>query len=217
MKTIKKLFFYFIIFSIPLSSCKTYKAKRLDSVEQMDFLKKHVLLVRLNSHENKIKALREISEYGQAEVLREKDKEENQKTIDAFKNNFTFSKVYFFNPSDGHDLKYGKYDELHLFDADKNEITDKSFLSEGYLVATFGYVHQDPLVFETDGDHKLPAGGTGSTEALVIMDKDYVQLSKPFPFRVITTSNSAYKNDAVAELDQNFKAFYQKHRWRMED
>ena len=211
---------YFIcIFAtvICVSSCKTYKAKRVDAVGQLEMVKENALLVRLNSHNNKVEALRKASEFEEAERLLQNDIEENQKTIEAFRENYTFSKVYFFQSSDGNKLKNGEYDQVTLFDTDNNEIHDKAFLKNGYLVATFSSVYQYQLVYEDGEQIRVPIAGIGGLPALVVLDKDYIQLSNPFPFRVPTMYNEDFKKGAVKELDLQFHQFYRKHVWRIID
>jgi len=173
--------------------------------------KNNTLLVRLNSAENKIKALQQIPEYGTAEILRLKIIEENQKTINAFKENYHFSKVYFFETSEAHNLKYQKFDQVKLSDVNNVEVTDKSFLKDGYLVTTFGQVVQDPLIYEDNKNTRYQVAGTNSLPGLVILDSDYVQLKKPFPFRVMTNHNEASKEESVTLLNSNFEQFYFKY------
>ena len=196
---------------ILLSSCKSYKAVRKNSFEQIAMLQNNTLLVRLNSSQNKIKALKAVNEFGEAEETRRKEIEENEKTILAFKNNYNFSRVYFFDPIEAHKLKDKKFNQVELFDSNNEIVSDNAFLKDGYLVATFGNVYQDLFIYEGEENARTPIGGTNGKSALVILDEDYIQLRKPFPFRVIITNNKEYKRDAVNKLNNQLHRFNNKY------
>lgn len=74
------------------------------------------------------------------------------------------------------------------------------------MVSSFGASYGDEIVHE-DGTRSSSAGGTNSFPALVVMDHDYVQLKRPFPYRVPLKGS---KSDAVKLLNQKFKKYLNK-------
>lgn len=199
-----------LLLAVFLVSCKTYVAKRMTSYDYIQLIKENGLLVRLESAEKKVRYLDKNNNSKGVEAERKKVDKENQKLMKTFKDHFDFCDVFFFHPNDAHELKAGKFNKVKLYTSDAEEIKDNSFLREGYLVSSFGTAHGDQYIYD-DGEKRVSLGGTGGASALVVMDKDYIQLSNPFPYRALLSNGKNKKREAVKMLNQEFKNYYYKY------
>ena len=197
-----------ILLLASFSNCKNQKALRRTSFNEIQTLKNNALLVRLHTAEHIIAALEKRNLHEEAEAARERVKKGNIRTVNAFKNNYTFSKVYFFHSGESNKLKNKNFDEVVLVDADGNPVQDRSFLKAGYLVATFGVVYHDQLIYTDSSDVKHSVAGVQGTPGLVVMDRDYVQLNKPFPFKVASPFSTDFKEGAVSALNKRLNRYY---------
>ena len=199
-----------LLLLLPLcfSNCKNQKALRRASFNEIQTLKNNALLVRLHTADHIIEALEKRNLHKEAEEARERVKKGNIRTVNAFKNNYTFSKVYFFQSGESNNLKNKNFDEVVLVDADGNTVQDRSFLKAGYLVATFGVVYHDQLFYTDSSDVKYSVAGVQGTPGLVVMDRDYIQLNKPFPFKVAVPFSTEFKEGAVSVLNKRLNRYY---------
>jgi hypothetical protein len=209
---LKRIILFLLITGI--FSCKSYRVQRLNAFDQIDILKNNTLIVRLNTSDNKIFALKNNNRFDEADKETIRIIEENQKTIDAFKLHYNFSQVYFIQPSEGELLRQMEYKEVKLINTNGKILSDNLFLKKGYLIATFGRVYQEQFIYEDKNNRRHSLGGTTSVPALVILDSDYIQLKRPFPFRILTSSHESYKEDAVKALNIELESFYRKKESR---
>ena len=200
--------FLLLLLPLFLLNCKNQKALRRASFNEIQTLKNNALLVRLHTAEHIIDALEKRNLHKEAEATLERVEKGNARTIEAFKNQYTFSKVYFFHSGESNKLKNKNFDEVVLVDADGNPVQDLSFLKAGYLVATFGMVYHDQLIYTDSSDVKYPVAGVQGTPGLVVMDRDYVQLNKPFPFKITFPFSADFKEGAVSVLNKRLNRYY---------
>ena len=174
----------------------SYRKKRMiASQKQIMQLKESVLLVRLKTAENKINALKKVGMDEKAEMVRSEQEFENKSIISAFNNYFNFCPVQFFFSNHSVDIKNRQFEGVFLDDSLKVDPSIKLDTTIQFMVADFSSIEQDTAKYlshyshETVGDDvqkKVSNYYTSSTEfdfdALRILDQNFVQLNKPFPY-----------------------------------
>lgn len=200
----RRIVFFLLVLLTGFSACKNYKIQRNRSFSQIEILKNNVLLVRLNTAHSKIEYLKNAGKLDLAEKEEQRITEKNRKTMEAFRERYDFSKVYFFYTDAADALKHGRFDEVELFDAGMRPVSDRSFLKRGYLVAAFASVYQDQTFVEGTDNARYAVAGTSGLPALVVMDAEYIQLRKPFPYRIMIDPTSAYEPES--DLSTSFSS-----------
>lgn len=164
--------------------------------QQINDLHNGALLVRLKTGQNTINALIKSGQTDLAEKRKQKINEENLRIINAFKSEFNFCPVYFFYSNDSKLVSEGKFDEVKFID-EKLQVIDKfKFEFENFLIAEFGEVKGDTTKFyshstmqttdhfSTEPQATYYGGGSTGAKGLIIKDKNFAQLRRPFPFFV---------------------------------
>lgn len=184
--------------------------RRSAAFDNIELLKENVLLVRLKSADKKIAALTKANKDEAVAKTKQKLKAQNESIINAFKENFTFCKIYFFYANEAKFLRQHQYDHITLYDSDNKEVQDKSFIKNGHLIAAFDYIHEYQFVEETDSV-RMVAAATYSYPSLVVMDKDFVPLPPPFPRRVLTKYDLLLDPIEVVALNVQLFEYQEKH------
>lgn len=161
---------------------------------QIRELHKGVLLVRMRNPQLSIAALEQAGMQAKAIVLRQEVEDENQLIAQTFETHYDFSKVYFFYSQHSSDIRKGNFNGIllnHQLVADSSIDISKE---QAIYTAEFGQVGEDTLAFyeytsyEGGGafQNKAQAHFYGTQhigfDALVISDRDFNQLSRPFPY-----------------------------------
>ncbi len=126
-------------------------------------LKRGMLLVRLQTSENKIKALQNLGRVDEAEEVALAQYQENKESLLAFSQAFTFCPVYFFYAADSEAIMEGNLSG-HIFTSDMQPVTDTDSLPSQFFTGEFS------------ATTNLAIAG------FIIMDEDLVPLEAPFPF-----------------------------------
>jgi len=207
------LIYLLILFSIltAFSSCQKYKARRANAFSNIEMLRDNVLLVRLKSADKKIAALQKTNNKVDIAKTKQQLSEQNKSIKNAFKDNFKFSKTYFFYANEAKFLRKQQFDKITLYDINNKPIGDQSCLEKGYLIAALDYIHEYEFLEETDSVRKVVSATMGFP-SLVLMDKDFVSLSKPFPRRIINRNGDLLDADEVAQLDFQLFKYYKRHQ-----
>jgi hypothetical protein len=152
------IFILFVI--IPLFSAA--QVKKEIAMEHIQTLQEGALLVRLKTSKNKINALKEAGKEKEAERMVRFQELENKAIASAFITAYNFSPVYFFYSSSSENLAKGNL-KGHILNSEL--VPDTSILPSGksFLIAEFDV---------------SPSTGVKS---LVVRDKDFNYLKKPFP------------------------------------
>ncbi|MEA3495674.1 MAG: outer membrane beta-barrel protein [Bacteroidota bacterium] len=145
------------------------------SYKQIKEMKNAVLVVRLKSSSNKIKALKEKGDFDMAKKVEQEQRKENLEILRTFKKHFDFCKVYFVSNKNTAEVKKNGFKNVFLNDSlviDKNIIvkTNKIFVAE------FGIIDQ-----QEEGN---PVISDAEIHALIIKNENFKQLHTPFPFYV---------------------------------
>lgn len=207
-----------LILCVSFSNCKSYQARRSQASGQIALLKDQALLVRLLSKQRTIDALKQANNFKEANYIEEQTTEFNRKIVEAFRQYYTFSNVYFFYSGESTKLKNGQFDQVQLFDTGNRPVANPALLSAGYLVAGIGKIYQDIALSGDSTSRHLQVGMSG-LPALVVMDKDYVQLAKPFPHAFDFGSETKFKPRAIFAMNKRLTKYYsravrRKHRFR---
>ena len=186
------------------------KKRKIESQNQILQMKESVLLVRLKTAENKINALKKVGMDEKAEMVRSVQEFENKSIISAFNKYFNFCPVQFFFSNHSVDVKNRRFDGIFLDDSLQVDASIKLDTNIRFMVADFSSIEQDTAKYlshysyETVGEDvpkKVSSYYTSSTEfdfdALRILDHNFVQLNKPFPYytAIITKRNKRSKEE----------------------
>jgi hypothetical protein len=186
-------------------------------------LKNGTLLVRLMTSENKIKALQNAGYPEKAEEAKAEQAAINNKIAEAFRLNFNFCRVFFFYSSASEEVKQLQFKgNLLGYNLEPAAVIDPPI--EAFFVAEFGDLQQtDEKYRDSESFRETDSGGReaqttyyGSPDmglpALLIRDRDFIQLRDPFPYYVRTyESLSPVKRTAeksVKKLNGKLQDYY---------
>ncbi len=171
------------------------KMRAKESETQIIKLKETALLVRLKTSENKINALKEVGQYEKAEKVKLIQEYENQKIISAFKKKYDFSEVFFFYSYDSENVRLKQFENVFLNEKLEADSTIAFNSNGAFFIAEFGYLSQDTLKhYSHTSIDPAKNGGVESRPnyykspsnfdlyALRIMDHNFVQLDRKFPY-----------------------------------
>ena len=189
---------------------QSYRRKKIEaSRNQIKRLKSGVLLIRLRTSTNTINALRQAGKNDKADKLQVKQEAENKKIINAFKNYFSFCDVRFFSSNHSQLVKEKQFNHIFLNDSLAIDTSIKLDAQVPFLVAEFGYIEPDTnKIFshyayepaENGNLKKTAKHYSTSTEidfyALRIMDENFIQLNKPFPYYTRTTDKTVQLHES---------------------
>jgi hypothetical protein len=186
------------------------------ATKQIHELKNGYVLIRLSTRSKTIEDLQRIGKNRAAEEIKKDQDEKNRKIIAAFNKNFNFCEYRFFYSQYSDEIKKGHYKFLVF---DKNMQPDNSFSLEGknYFVAEFGTLEADTSIAASDvtlevkDDFDVANKKVNYTKspnkiyALIIKDKNYYQLRRPFPYYASGLST----DKMVRKMNSKLKNFYQ--------
>lgn len=164
-----------------------------EGIRQINRLKEGVLLVRLKTSQNKIKALEKVGLKERALQTAEHQKQQNLKIVNAFRKHYAFSEVQFFY---SHNTKTVKEKNLkNIFLDDSLNIDSSIKIQEKpYLIAEYAQIEQDTARFYSHSELEIVGNFQavmvdryeGSTNfgfrALVIRNENFEQMVEPFPY-----------------------------------
>lgn len=166
--------------------CKAFAEKSIQEISG------GVLLVRLNFRQRQIDYLNNREDSIAAKQVRKKAMSVNKKIVDAFSEKFDFCTVYFFKMADSKHLKNQDFDSLTFYDHSFQEVENTGIEADNYLIGEFGRIKQDTSKYYNDdridlsvekSKTKVYSGGSkNGREAFVIMDRNFQQIQKPFPY-----------------------------------
>lgn len=177
------------------------------------------LLVRLSFRQKQVDYLMQ-RDSSEAKKVQEKAMSKNLKITKAFQDKYTFSGVYFFEASDSKHLKNQEFDSVTFYDHNL-QVVDASLLqSDNYLIGEFGRIQQDTAQYYA-GDRiytqhskektKVYYGGSkNGREAFIIMDRNFQQIRKPFPYfsplQPFMSEQGRYRK-ALVVLEEKFEKY----------
>lgn len=155
------------------------------------------LLVRLKTRVTTIETMRQHGLAKRADKIERIQTEENRKIIIAFREYFDFCPVYFFYSDYSQHVTNGAWSEV-AFVNDSGHI-DSSIIFDGrpFLMAEFANIQADTMKYfaghymAADGKRlerreAFRSGPGFEFHALVVKNKNFVQIAAPFPYYVRT-------------------------------
>lgn len=195
------------------TNCRSIKVRKLSCIDQVEKLKAGALLVRLKTSENKISKLIEYGRNSEAEKVKREQLEDNLNIIQAFKNHFEFCPVYFFLSGNSKQVRSGELG--NIFVNENLEIDTTIQFTGEYLTADFSRTQGVPT--KDENGTQVATTSSFGLPALVVMDKNFVQMSNPFPatVRVPMFRDAIIKDRAVQSLNNDlFYFYYEGRRWK---
>jgi len=186
-------------------------------------MKDGALLVRLQTRSQSIETLKDRGMEDKAKQLEERQRNQNLEYVEAFISEFDFAPVYFFRSEDSKLVKEGRLDEVVFLDGEMNADSSIKVMKKIIYTAEFGTV--DPDDSKRREDYRLEKDSSGvkqkptyygsadmGFEALVIMNDQFVQLRRPFPYYVRTFGKKGIINRSpkktVRKMNEKLFQFY---------
>ena len=165
-------------------------------------LKKGALLVRLKTRKASIDALRKTGQNKKADKLHKQVFEDNRKVIQSFKKHYSFSDVYFFYSTESDEVRNGNLSGIFLNENTLEVDTDKQIdiTQQHYMILDIG-----PLKIPVSDDSEYQH--TSLSRALVMKDKDFEQMYRPFPFYINAMDKSNIHNQVI-RLNTKLHSYY---------
>jgi hypothetical protein len=173
------------------SNCKSVNFRKDTATDQLNNMQSGVMFIRLPTNEAKIAKLKTM---GRSDLAKKESAEMAQFHSDilkSFEKNFTFCPVYYYYSDKSVEVKNGNFDG-NLFDAKLNNVSALPFSKKQKFYAEFGFVHQEELTVEKNGQ-SVKVAGLGGKKAFVIRTHEGIQPLSPFPY----TINYYYKGDGT--------------------
>jgi len=192
-------FLFLLLGSLLLTNCKTYYARQDISWKEIETLKDGALLVRLQTSGNKIEKLKEAGELAKALETEKNQKQRNERIAEAFENYFDFCPVYFFYSDNSRKLKKGEFSGI-LMNSRFETVEATQLGPDAWLMAEFG---------QTQVSLSEGGGVSRGSIALVIKDRDFIQLQDPFPaYAGWSILKEANEDSSVEKMNQDLHIFY---------
>lgn len=176
-------------------------SRRVAAKQQIRALDDGMLLVRLRTAQPLIDRLKNYGAPDKTEEVIKKVDEENLDIVDAFESHYVFSKVYYFYSTFSTEVKNG--DLSSVMNADLEIVSFSQSDTADYYIAEFANLKPDTGRYYIDSSIEPdPNGGLrrvkrygdydigANIQALVIKDKNYIQLRDPFPYYKRSILNS---------------------------
>ncbi len=219
---------YFVLFLIGITICpEQLSAQNKPPIEQImraniQKLKDGVLLVRLQTREQSITALRQNGQEADAKQLETNQAIYNREIIKAFRSGFDYCPVLFFFSNYSDQVLTGNTDVVIFLNDSLQPDQSIKLEGRGFLIAEFGVLQQDTAVFFQDNyyyygaegreeQRSVSGGADQKLPALRIMDERFLQLAYPFPYYARTYQDppSVKKiNKAVVKMNTLLKEYY---------
>jgi hypothetical protein len=193
--------------------------------EKIRMLKNGALLVRLQTKENSINALRDAGNQETADKVEKQQQQFNKNLIAAFRNKYDFSPVYFFTSNYSEALLSGNLDKVVF--VNDSVLPDPSIriTQTGFLIAEAGALEPDTAAYFEDQYYDYSSNlakkesyyGSSNMgiDAIRIMNNKFVQLKGPFPYYVRLYSSLPVERDlqkAVEKLNKKLSAYYEQKK-----
>jgi hypothetical protein len=200
------------------SSCSVIFNNRRTAYRQIDEIKSTAMLVRFRSPDKQVAFLKSHNKNKEAQDLLTEVEKENKMIFEAFNAEYDFSDYYFITYDDYQNIRNDDYDQVLLIDKEGNTVNNKRFLENGFHIISFEGAYETQF-FSTDASGKrTPGGGSKKVAALAVLDHEFIQLIKPFPYSAGSymllkdprsrKEISDNKTQLVQELNNRLHQFY---------
>ena len=152
------------------------------------------LLVRLKTNSNAISKLKEKGNYDLATNVERETYLKNKVIVRGFINEFKFCPVYFFYSDFSDSVKYKRLENIFL---DSNLLINPAILCKApfYLIAEQGSIYDlnNEFISEANANSFSNIGNERKKVAIVIKNRFFNQLQRPFPYYQAGYSMKKYK------------------------
>lgn len=177
------------------------------AAQQIKNLKDGALVVRLKTNERSIEAYKKSGMLDLAGKLIAENKERNQKLLEAFRQFYDFSSLYFIEAKNTSALINGAQ---HIFLSDSLTVdTSIRVHAKNIFIAEYGTITTNERTDEYRYKgvyHTEPSANPSSSNVIFISDTSLTQLREPFPFYQQTYLGNFGK--AVANLNRGLHKAY---------
>jgi len=181
---------------------------------QINALKKGALLIRLKTNYRAISKLKSVGNYDLATNLEKETELENKIIMSAYKKEFTFCPVYFFYSESSDSIRKNNLSGIFVdttLQVNSSIVCNSSF----FLVAEQDGIYNSSLglVPESLAKTARESGSYSRDAPIVVKNKYFIQLHKPFPFFQIkggATLNSKLNKDGLYTDIANALMMYRK-------
>lgn len=220
------LLYFFLAVTLGYSQTETITMNpRATAYSHIKQLKNGILLVRLQTFEMTIEALRNRNNEEKAQEVAKMISKKNSQIIKAFEENFSFCGVLFFYSGFSDSIRKESYKHINFF-GDTNKINQlKTNGFSRVFTADVNYLKGEQnkmfqgyyLQRSASGVKRVPyylRGPDMGFEALRIMNTDFNQLSRPFPYYERTLSSlplfGKRMSKIVKAMNENLTHFHEK-------
>ena len=192
----------FLILLVPISGLaqdknkkKALSRKELNVIakEEILSLRNGILLVRLQTKNKSIQALRKAGNDDLADKIENRQTKYNLSIVSAFRSDFGFCPTFFFFSNQSRNIRAGNLEAVEFLTDDLQYDPTISIGDKEFFTAEFTTIEEDtakhrdtysPMTSENDAEHQVPySGGTNMGFGVLIIKTDqFVQLRRPFPF-----------------------------------
>jgi hypothetical protein len=170
------------------------------------------LLVRLKTNSNTISKLKAAGNIDLATQVERETNIRNKGIVRAFMNEFKFCPVYFFNSDCSDSVKHKNLVGIFV---DSNLIINTSIVCNAsfYLIAEQGFIYESSLglVSEKQASKAIERGSPTKEVSIVVKNRYFIQLHKPFPYFQKGYSLKKHYNKYVIKFDNALRNFYEKN------
>lgn len=178
---------------------------------QINLLKNGALLVRLKTNSRTIANLKKAGNIDLATQVERETQLTNKAIIRAYTQELKFCPVYFFNSDCSDSVKHKRLENIFV---DTNLIISPSIVCNAsfYLIAEQGGIYNSSLgiVRESLADKAVERGSVFREASVVIKNRYFIQVHKPFPYFQKGTNFKHFK-EYIQQFNSKLQEFYTKN------
>lgn len=194
------------------SSYTNFNQLRFDVAKaQINLLKTGALLIRLRTNAGTISKLKKAGNIDLATQVEREIQLKNKAIMRAYKQEFNFCPVYFFNSDCSDSVKHKHLEGIFV---DSNLVVDPTIVCTAnfYLIAEQGGIYNSSLgiVREYSAQQAVESGTIFRDVFIVIKNRYFIQVHKPFPYfqkGLIVKNYRQYMKD----FNERLQEFYLKN------
>ena len=171
------------------------------------------LLVRLKTNKNTIEKLKTAGNIDLATQVQRETHLRNKNIVRAYLKEFKFCPVYFFYSDYSDSVKHKNLSNIFL---DSNLTINSSIICKAgfYLIAEQGAIYESSLgiVSESRANTAIERGTPSKEVSIVIKNRYFIQLHKPFPYYQRGYSLKKRYADYVEKINVSLEKYYEKNK-----
>lgn len=195
-------------------TAKEFRAlKREMAVTQIRELKEGVLLIQLKTSQNTIDAYIKKGNLKKANFIKARQDQDNKSIIKGFRDYFNFCPVYFCYSTDRNNLKNKDYSKITFLDDDLKPIVIPLNLTEvNYYISGIAKNNYNNTTLDNISNFKTDYDNSIQFDAFIINNKNFQQLSAPFPYYAKTHHavkvNDKKRWESIKKLNYRLHTFH---------